>query len=313
MIMKGKGVIVAIVFGINTGFAINRFVEPDDWTRIIAEELGLHIVQFTADLLNPWYEEKIVQQQAEEIRNFCEKYNIKVQTTFTSQFTRVNHLLHPNDTIRKAWIGWFKKFFKLSVFLGAEGSGSHFGIMTVRDYESPEIRTKRIQQGVESWKELSEYGATIGLKYLLWEPMSVPREVGETIQSAQKIQDFCKQGFTIPMKLCLDVDHGDVSSCNPEDTDPHTWIRHFKNDIQVIHLKQSLQDKGGHYPFTKEYNLRGKIVPQEILNSIKEANIKSCSLILEISHRERYPFESRVLADLKESVEYWRPYFTCDC
>jgi hypothetical protein len=68
----------------------------------------------------------------------------------------------------------------------------------------------------------------------------------------------------------------------------------LQNDIQVF-TKASLQDKGGHYPFTKEYILRGKIVPQEILNSIKEANIKSCSLILEISHRERYPFESRVL------------------
>ncbi|MGC9054682.1 MAG: hypothetical protein ACP5KS_12465 [Candidatus Hydrogenedens sp.] len=43
-----------IVLGINTGFAINRFVEPDDWTRIVSEELGLQVVQFTADLLNPW-------------------------------------------------------------------------------------------------------------------------------------------------------------------------------------------------------------------------------------------------------------------
>ena len=31
-------------------------------------------------------------------------------------------------------------------------------------------------------------------------------------------------------------------------------------------------------------------------------------LLLEISHRERYPAEGRVLSDLKESVEYWRQY-----
>lgn len=299
-----------IVLGINTGFAINRFVEPDDWTRIVSEELGLQVVQFTADLLNPWYEERIVYKQAEKIKNCCEKYNIKITTTFTSQFTRVNHLLHPDEEIRRAWIEWFKKFFKLSVFLGAEGGGSHFGIMTVRDCNNSEIRKKRIEQGVEGWRELSEYGAEIGMKYLIWEPMSIPREVGETIQETQKIQKLCSRGFPVPMQLCFDVDHGDVSSLNPEDINPHAWIKYFGKDIKVIHLKQSLQDKGGHYPFTQEYNCRGKIIPKELIQTICESGIIDCYLILEISHRERYPFENRVLSDLKESVEYWRDNIT---
>ncbi len=297
-----------IVLGINTGFAINRFVEPDDWTRIVAEELGLHIVQFTADLLNPWYEEKIVYSQAEKILNCCKKYNIKITTTFTSQFTRVNHLLHPDEEIRRTWIEWFKRFFKLSVFLGAEGGGSHFGIMTVRDSNNPEIRKKRIIQGVEGWRELSEFGAEIGMKYLIWEPMSISREVGETIEETEKIQNLCKLNFPIPLLLCLDVDHGDVTSPNPDNTNPHAWIRHFKKAIKVIHLKQSLQDKGGHYPFTQEYNSRGKIIPKKILQTIHDSGIEDCYLILEISHRERNPFEKKVLSDLKESVLYWKNY-----
>ncbi len=301
---------MAITLGINTGFAINRFVEPDDWTRIVAEELGLNIVQFTADLLNPWYDDGIMYRQAEKIRNCCEKYNIKITTTFTSQFTRVNHLLHPDDEIRRAWIEWFKRFFKLSVFLGAEGGGSHFGIMTVRDCDNPEVREKRIQQGVEGGRELSEFGAEIGMKYLIWEPMSIPREVGETIQETQRIQELCKKGFAIPMLLCLDVDHGDVSSPNPDDTNPHSWIKCFGKEIKVIHLKQSLQDKGGHYPFTEEYNKHGKIVPKEILDTVYKSGIEDCYLILEISHRERYPYEGRVLSDLKASVLYWKECFT---
>lgn len=110
------------------------------------------------------------------------------------------------------------------------------------------------------------------------------------------------------MMLCYDVDHGDVSSSNSDDTNPHAWIQHFGKEIKVIHLKQSLQDKGGHYPFTSEYNSRGKIVPAEILQTIHESGIDNCYLILEISHRERYPFENRVLSDLKESVLYWKRY-----
>lgn len=301
---------MSLVLGINTGFAINRFVEPDDWTRIVSEELGLQVVQFTADLLNPWYENGIFYTQAEKIRNCCEKYNIKITTTFTSQFTRVNHLLHPDREIRRVWIEWFKRFFELSVFLGAEGGGSHFGIMTVRDCNNPEIRRERIQQGVDGWRELSEYGAKIGMKYLIWEPMSIPREVGETIEETQKIQELCKKDFAIPMLLCFDVDHGDIESSNPDDINPHAWIKYFGKEIKVIHLKQSLQEKGGHYPFTNEYNSRGKIIPEELLQTILESKIEDCYLILEISHRERHPFEKRVLSDLRESVEYWRKTVT---
>ena len=35
--------------GVNTGFATNRFVQPDDWTAIVGETLGVRIVQFAAD------------------------------------------------------------------------------------------------------------------------------------------------------------------------------------------------------------------------------------------------------------------------
>ncbi len=295
-------------FGINTGFAINRFVEPDDWAYIVAYELGLNMVQFTADLLNPWYPDRIIKRETEKIRNVCEKLGIEVETTFTSQFTRVNHLLHPDDEIRRAWIEWFKRFFDISAVLGAVGSGSHFGIMTKRDWENEEVRTVRLKKAVESWKELSEYGCEIGLKFLIWEPMSVGREIGETIESTKYIQNLCRDSFAIPMKICYDVDHGDITSANPDDTDPEVWIRTFSKDIRVIHLKQSLKDKGGHYPFTEEYNRQGKIVPGKILSAIRESNYDEISLVLEISHRERNPYDKRVVNDLKESVEFWRPY-----
>jgi len=109
------------------------------------------------------------------------------------------------------------------------------------------------------------------------------------------------------MRLCLDVDHGDLESRDPRDTDPHAWLRAFGKVSPCVHIKQSLEDKGGHYPFTAEHNARGKIVPSEVLASLREAGTESCTLLLEISHRERWPSDYRVVSDLKESVEYWRP------
>lgn len=296
-----------ITLGINTGFAINRFPEPDDWVSIVADELGLDTVQFTADLLNPFLPEDLVARDVEKIRSLCDAKGVRVQTTFTSAFTRVNHVLHADPAVRRVWVDWFKRFFKLSADLGAEGSGSHFGIMSCRDNADPRVRGRRIQQGVDAWRELAACAANLGMKYILFEPMSIPREVAGTIAETQDILARCQDGFAVPMRLCLDVDHGDLASKNPCDTDPHAWIRAFATVSPCIHIKQSLRDKGGHYPFTPEYNAQGKIVPDEILATLREAGAQTCTLLLEISHRERWPTDYTVVADLKASVAYWRP------
>ena len=296
-----------VTLGINTGFATNRFPEPDDWIHIVADELGLDTVQFTADLLNPFLPEDIVAREVEAIRDLCDKKGVRVQTTFSSAFTRVNHVLHPNPAIRRVWIEWFKKYLRLSRDLGAEGSGAHFGILTVRDNADPVVRARRIAEGIEAWRELSEFGAGIGMRYLMFEPMSISRELAETIPAARELLDRCSEGFAIPMKLCLDVDHGDLASSDPRDTDAHAWIREFGTDSPCLHIKQSLRDKGGHYPFTAQYNAQGKIVPEEILQTLRESGVERCTLLFEISHRERWPSDNSVISDLKESVDYWRP------
>jgi hypothetical protein len=108
--------------------------------------------------------------------------------------------------------------------------------------------------------------------------------------------------------MCLDVDHGDVSSKDPRDTDPYAWISEFGKDSPLIHLKQSSVNKGGHWPFTPERNAEGRIQPEKVLRAINGSGAKQTLLLLELSFREREPFESRVVSDLKASVEYWRPH-----
>ncbi len=296
-----------VSLGINTGFAINRFPEPEEWVRIVAEELGLDRVQFTADLLNPFLPEQIVNRDLEKIRTLCNRFGVRVETAFTSAFTRVNHVLHPDPDTQRVWIDWFKRFQRIARDLGAVGVGGHFGILTVRDNADPARREQRIEQGVRAWRELAEHGAEIGLEYLLAEPMSIPRELAQTIPATEDLLRRCAEEFAIPLRLCLDVDHGDIESKDPRDTDPHAWIQRFGAIAPCIHIKQSLEDKGGHYPFTAEYNARGRIRPEEILDSMERSGVTRCTLLLEISHRERWPTDYTVVSDLKESVEYWRP------
>jgi len=297
-----------IKLGINAGFAINRFPEPEVWIRIVGDELGLRYVQFVADLLNPFLPYRAVQQQVSKIRNLAEKYNVSIDTTFTSAFTRVNHLMHPDPLIRDAWFQWFKDFFCMSVELGARGSGAHFGIMSVTDLEDERRREEITATAIGLWQQLSEFAAELGFEFLMFEPMSIPREMACTIADTWDLYERVNDGAAIPIQLCLDVDHGFYLSPDPRDSDPYAWLEEFGRISPSVHIKQSSADKSGHWPFTAQYNQQGVIVPQKVLQALQRSGADDVVLLLEISHRERFPAEGRVLSDLKESVEYWRKY-----
>jgi len=292
--------------GINTGFAVNRYSEPEEWIRIVGEELGLNIVQFTADMLNVDLPSKIVIQQAARIQQACQKYNVEITSTFTGGFTRVNHLAHPDVEIRDHWIKWFKKYVDLSVDLGARSMGSHFGIITHRDNNNLQERVKRREQNIKCWHEIAGYAKDRGLEFITWEPMSISREQGETIEEAHKLQRDVNITSPLPFKICLDVDHGDVSSTNPRDTDPYAWLEEFASESPLIHLKQSHMSKSGHWPFTAEHNEIGRIYPEKVVETLIDQGVEEVDLLLELSFREREPSDSTVVEVLKESVDFWR-------
>ena len=292
--------------GLNTGFAVNRYSEHDIWTRIIGEDLGLRYAQLTADMLNPDLPAPILTRHVREINESGRRYDVQIPCTFTGAFTRVNHLAHPDAEVRAHWIKWFKTFIDLSVDLGAESAGSHFGIFTDRDNRDPKVRAERRQQNIDGWHELARYAQGRGLKFLTWEPMSISREQGETLSAARELQSDVNRSAALPFRLTLDVDHGDVTSSDVADIDPYRWLADFAADSPYIHLKQSLANKGGHWPFTAEYNLQGKIQPERVLKTLEQHGNSDAYLFLELSFREREPADSRVIEVLRESTLYWR-------
>ena len=294
------------VLGINTGFAVNRYAEHDEWIRIVGDELGLKRAQITADMLNVDLPAQIINKQVKVINAACARHDVHITSSFTGAFTRVNHLAHPDREIRAHWISWFKRFVDLSCELGCISMGSHFGIFTHRDNGCARLRAERRAQNIEAWHEIADYAKEKNLRYLTWEPMSISREQGETIPETRKLQQDVNDGAPLPFKICLDVDHGDLSSPDPDDTNPYAWLKAFAADSPLIHLKQSHKNKSGHWPFTPEHNEVGKITPDAVLSTLKENGCDSAELLLELSFREREPADSTVVDVLKQSVAYWR-------
>ena len=294
--------------GLNTGFALNRYPEHEEWARLVGETLDVRVVQLTADLLSPYYPKELVQAQAKQLMAACVEYDVRIETTFTGAFTRVNHLAHPDKAVRAYWVDWFKRFADLSVQLGADGMGSHFGILSFHQLSDPRLHEEAVARNIEGWHEIADYAKSAGLKYLLWEPMSIIREYGHTLPAARKLHARVNDGIALPMNMCLDVDHGDPTSPDKNDTDPYVWLKEFGRESPCVHIKQSRHNKGGHWPFTAEHNADGKIQPEKVLSALRESGNDDVTLLLELSFREREPFDSNHAKDLQESVQYWRPF-----
>ena len=293
-----------VKLGLHLGYASTRFYEPEIWTKIVREQFNINYVQFTSNLLDPIYPNKILDEQIKKIKFYTKKYNIIIEDTFTSP--RLNYLGHSNKLIRNYWFKWLKKFFLISKKLGARSSGSLLGIMSFSDLNKNFKETE--ENIIKGWVELSKYAKKIGLEFLIWEPMSIKREMGDTVNYTLDLHKKLNRQSGVPILLNLDVDHGNSHSGFKGDSNPYYWIEKLSKYSPCIHIKQKTKDVHGHKPFTKYYNKNGIIHPKKILKSLKKGGCKETTLYFEFSFREREPFDSKSIKDITESVKYWREY-----
>ncbi|TMV53937.1 aminotransferase, partial [Thioclava sp. BHET1] len=166
-----------------------------------------------------------------------------------------------------------------------------------------------IRIAIDCWAEVADHAKAAGLSYVFWEPMSIAREFGETIAECLALQArLTAADMAVPMWMMADIDHGDVTSANPEDYDPYAWARAVPEISPIIHIKQSLMDKGGHRPFTAAFNARGRIQPEPLLAAFAEGGARDNEICLELSFKEREPNDREVLPQIAESIAFWAPH-----
>ena len=127
----------------------------------------------------------------------------------------------------------------------------------------------------------------------------------------KKINHLINDNSPLPILPNLDVDHGNHLSGNKKDSDPYEWLKKFCSISPSIHIKQKTRNVFGHKPFTKENNKKGIIKPKKVVDILKKYNKKSIKeyyLYFEFSFREREPFDSKSIKDIRESIKYWKKY-----
>lgn len=300
---------MAFSLALNTNPLVNRFAEPDDLLDAIAYGIGIRDIQLTHEFVNPGWPAATIAKFERQFRKALSRTGARITSGMTGPYGRLNHFGHPDADVRRYYVDWFKTFADISAALGAPAMGTQFAIFTQRDYDDPVRRAALLDIAVDCWREVAEHARGAGMSYLFWEPMSVGREFGHTIESCAALQDrIDAAGLPIPLRMMVDIDHGDVTSPNPEDTDPYAWAGAFPLRSPIIHIKQSSMNKGGHWPFTAAHNQDGRITPARLLDAVRRGGGVDNEICLELSFREREPVDRQVVEMIKESVDYWAPF-----
>ena len=294
---------------LNTNPLVNRFADPDDLIETVARDMRIRDLQLTHEFINPSWPTPVTQRLTKTMMAALARTGVRVTSGMTGPYGRLNHFGHPDAEVRRYYVEWLKTFADITADLGGTSVGTQFAIFTYRDYDEPSRREALIERAIACWAEVAEHAKRAGLEFMFWEPMSVGREFGETIPAALALQErLSAANMAIPMKMMADIDHGDVTSLDASDYDPYAWARAVPKISPIIHIKQSLMDKGGHRPFTAAFNAQGRIQPESLLKALAQGGAVDNEICLELSFKEREPNDREVIAQIAESISFWAPH-----
>jgi sugar phosphate isomerase/epimerase len=298
-----------LTLSLNTNPLVNRFAEPDDLIETVARDMRIRDLQLTHEFINPSWPTPVTQRLTKTMMAALARTGVRVTSGMTGPYGRLNHFGHPDAEVRRYYVEWLKTFADITADLGGTSVGTQFAIFTYRDYDEPSRREALIERAIACWAEVAEHAKRAGLEFMFWEPMSVGREFGETIPAALALQErLSAANMAIPMKMMADIDHGDVTSSDASDYDPYAWARAVPKISPIIHIKQSLMDKGGHRPFTAAFNAQGRIQPESLLKALAQGGAVDNEICLELSFKEREPNDREVIAQIAESISFWAPH-----
>jgi sugar phosphate isomerase/epimerase len=300
---------MGFTLSLSTNPFVNRFAEPEDLVGVLAGEVGIGRMQLTHEFIDPAWPARLIRRLTDRMAKACAASGLSVTSMMTGPYGRLNHFGHPDPEARRHSVAWFRTLADIAADLGCPAIGTQYAILTFRDFDDDARRSAIMAAAMECWRAVAEHAARRGLRYLFWEPMSVGRELGHTQAATRRLQaDIDAANLPIPLLPMVDIDHGDVSSPDPVDTDPYAWARNFATRSLIIHIKQSSMNKGGHWPFTAERNRDGRIQPEPLIAAVREGGGRDNELCLELAFREREPSDRAVVAQMRESVAFWAPH-----
>jgi D-erythrulose 1-phosphate 3-epimerase len=290
--------------GINTCFAVKRWPEPECWSEVVRDRLGLDLVQHSLDLVDLDAPQPLVDRQAAALRSACERAGLALDSTFTGLAAySSNLLLHPDAGLRERAEGWYRKVIDFTAAAGARATGGHVGAYSKADWHDPVRREALAEELRAALGRLAAAARFSGLEELYVENLAAAREPSTMEGVLQLLTGG--DGEHVPVVLCLDIGHQCAPGTQGPDRDPYAWLERLGRRAPVVQLQQSDAAGDHHWPFTPERNAQGRIDADRVLAALDASGACGTALLLEVIP----PFEQaddEVVEELQESVAYWR-------
>lgn len=265
-------------WGLNLSFAVKRWLDPVQLADMIKHDFGIDHVQFTWDLIDPWWPQEQRDVMAKQYREAFANAGVAIDATFGGLASySYAHLLAPARAQREAALIFFKRAADLTADMGAAVMGTPVGGMTYDEARNPAKRTERYQDMLEALRELAAYAKTKGLQEIHIEATPLITEFPHSPEvSVQMMKDL--EGTAIPVRLLVDWGHALYRPLLKEEADIDLWFKKCAPYIGSIHLQQTdgLWDR--HWDFTRE----GMITPELIRRATKDAGLEDIMQYLEV-------------------------------
>lgn len=288
-------------FGINLSFALKRWPEPEQWARLVRDDLGLSLVQFTLDLLDPWWPEPARGDMAGRVREAVTDNGLALHSAqYGLAWYIYNGLLHPDPAGREIAREWWRRAAQTAAELDAPAVGGPLGALSAAeaaDAVSAEVRTDEL---IADTIAASEAAAAAGLQALLVEPTPIPREYPHTIAQSEHLIHALRDRSAVPISYVLDVGHALYRPLYGPDVTIEDWLTALGPSIGAIHVQNHDYASDAHLGWPDP---RGTYDVADLARAMRETGLEHIPVILELF----FPYEmsdADVLAQTISSVDY---------
>jgi D-erythrulose 1-phosphate 3-epimerase len=293
--------------GVNLCFAVKRMPEPQAWAAFVREDLGLAQVQFTFDLLDPWWP---VSERATLVHRVVAAARSQ-ELTIHSAFIGLAHyvpsgLLDPDPDARRVAVRWWRRAIEVTAALGASAVGGPLGTISVADFTNPAARQRRYHDLLDAVDLISREASIAGLSDVLIEPTPIAREFPATIEECRRLlADLAERGAG-RVGLTLDTGHAVYQPLHGPNATVRDWVEELGSHIRVVHLDNTdgLTDPHWGWP-----DPRGSFDVADFADTLHTAGLGEVPVMLEVY--PRFEDNDKQVRDLLiSSVEHCRPHFT---
>jgi sugar phosphate isomerase/epimerase len=289
--------------GINVCFAVKRLPEPEAWAEFVRADLGLDTVQFTFDLLDPWWPEAQRRALIRRVRIATDACGVAIGSASVGAAHYVPAgLLDPDPSARAIARRWWRRACDVAGELGATTVAGPLGTLSVRDAADPAARAERYRELLDSIAAITGYAVTAGVREFLIEPTPLTRGIPSTITECRRLLAGLRGRCPIPVGFTLDIGHAVFEPLPGSLAVAESWIDSLGTSIRMLHVSNRDRLGNQHWGWPQA-QWHADLDP--VVAGIRAAGLDDIPAILEV-HPRCDGDDVTVMRELTASVAYCR-------